>query len=141
MDYTVMGASINLGSRIEGLNKVYGTQVLITRPVADAVGDRFVIRPVDRVLPKGAVNPLDVFELLGAPADLDARAIERSKAWGAFYKRYLSRNWSSAEIALDAFIASWGADSLTRIYAERIRRFKAEPPAPDSDGVIRYTTK
>jgi adenylate cyclase len=141
MDYTVMGASINLGSRIEGLNKVYGTQVLVTRPVADAVGDRFVTRPVDRVLPKGAVNPLDIFELLGAPAGLDARTIERAKAWGAFYGRYLSRNWPSAEIALDAFTATWGADSLTRIYAERIHRFKAEPPLADWDGVIRYTTK
>ena len=69
------------------------------------------------------------------------RTIERCKARGAFYERYLSRNWPSAEIALDAFTAAWGADSLTRIYAERIRRFKAEPPPADWDGVIRYTTK
>jgi adenylate cyclase len=141
MDYTVVGATINLGSRIEGLNKIYGTQVLITHPVAQAVGAQFVHRPVDRVLPKGAVHPLDVHELVGLLAGVDARQLARCKAWSAFYARYLGRNWAACARELEAFVAQFGEDTLTRIYTERLRAFKATPPPADWDGVMRYSTK
>jgi adenylate cyclase len=141
MDYTVVGATINLGSRIEGLNKVYGTQVLITQPVALAVGAAFVHRPVDRVLPKGAVHPLDVYELVGQLRDVDAHKLARCKAWSTVYASYLSRDWEACARELAAFVAHFGADTLTRIYADRIRAFKAHPPPTDWDGVIRYATK
>jgi len=148
MDYTVMGASINLGSRIEGLNKIYGTQVLITRPVSDSIDGHFVRRPVDRVLPKGAVNPLDILELKGvlpghADPDLavDLRTVALCEEWTRFYQRYLGRDWSLASDALADFVARFGEDTLTAMYAERLARFKADPPAADWDGVIRYSTK
>jgi adenylate cyclase len=148
MDYTVVGAAINLGSRIEGLNKIYGTQVLISGAVADGIDGHFVRRPVDRVLPKGALHPLDVFELKGvlpghAEPDLavDLRTVALCAEWTRFYQRYLSRDWTSAGEALGEFVARFGADTLTGIYGERIGRFKAEPPPADWDGVIRYSTK
>jgi adenylate cyclase len=140
MDYTVVGASINLGSRIEGLNKIYGTQVLISQPVVDAIGDAFVHRPVDRVLPKGAVNPLDVHELVGG-AEVEPKVAERCVAWRLFYAIYLGRDWRAATTALYRFRERHGSDALTEIYGERLRRFQAEPPAADWDGVIRYTQK
>jgi len=151
MDYTVIGATINLGSRIEGLNKIYGTQVLITRPVADALDTRFVRRPVDRVLPKGAIYPLDVFELKGVHPDragdgladlvVDADDVGLCDAWTGFYGRYLSRDWQAAEAALSRFTQRYGEDSLTRLYRTRLSEFLANPPPADWDGVIRYTEK
>ena len=140
MDYTVVGASINLGSRIEGLNKVYGTQVLITQPVVDAGGNAFVHRPVDRVLPKGAVHPLDVHELVGG-AETEVALVERCDAWRAFYAVYLRRDWPAAASALASFRERHGSDALTALYEERLRRFQAEPPPADWDGVMRYTQK
>ena len=141
MDYTVVGATINLGSRIEGLNKVYGTQVLITQPVVDAIGDAFVHRPVDRVLPKGAVNALDVHELLGGAAEVEPRRVARCTAWRLFYSIYLSRDWPSASAALARFRERHGDDALTKIYQERLQGFEVKPPPADWDGVIRYTQK
>lgn len=145
MDYTVVGATINLGSRIEGLNKIYGTQVLITHPVVEAIDATFVHRPVDRVLPKGAVHPLDVYELVGAQDATDlrveARIVERCIAWRAFYEIYTRRDWAAAVAALAGFRAHHGEDSLTALYEERLRRFQAEPPPADWDGVIRYAQK
>jgi adenylate cyclase len=148
MDYTVVGAAINLGSRIEGLNKVYGTQVLITRPVADGIDGHFVRRPVDRVLPKGAIHPLDVFELKGVlpghdhpDLAVDLRTVALCEAWTRFYQRYLNQDWSVASDALADFTARFGEDTLTMIYAERIASFKANAPAADWDGVTRYSTK
>ncbi|MBW8905818.1 MAG: hypothetical protein JF611_09155 [Betaproteobacteria bacterium] len=148
MDYTVIGAAINLGSRIEGLNKIYGTQVLITRPVVDSIDGHFVRRPIDRVLPKGALHPLDIFELKGvlpghAEADLavDLRTVGLCEAWTGFYQRYLRRDWTAGSQALEQFIARFGADTVTEIYRQRIRKFTAEPPPVDWDGAIRYSTK
>src|SRR5213075_2177170 len=101
MDYTVIGASINVGSRIEGLNKEYGTQILVTQSVVDAAGPGFAHRPVDRVLPKGAVYPLDIHELLGA--DVSARTTALCRAWQDFYRTYLGRDWKAAEELLVRF--------------------------------------
>jgi len=139
MDYTVVGATINLGSRIEGLNKVYGTQVLITQPVADAVGDAFVYRPVDRVLPKGAVHPLDVYELVGR--DVDPATLARCVAWRGVYGLYACRDFTATSSALAQFRERHGTDALVALYEERLRRFQVEPPPADWDGVIRYTQK
>ena len=150
MDYTVVGATINLGSRIEGLNKVYGTQILITHPVAEELDPkRFVFRPIDRVLPKGAVHPLDVYELKGvAPGNsetpdlvVDADAVTLCEAWSGFYRDYLSRDWRAAEGALARFVERFGDDTVTRLYAARLGAFRTNPPASDWDGVIRYSEK
>ena len=149
MDYTVVGATINLGSRIEGLNKIYGTQILITQPVAERVGERFVHRPVDRVLPKGAVHPLDVYELRGVrPGDpddaelqVDARTVELCAAWRELYALYTARDWPGAMRSLAAFRARYGEDSLVTLYEKRLQKFMQEPPPADWDGVIRYAEK
>jgi adenylate cyclase len=150
MDYTVVGATINLGSRIEGLNKVYGTQVLITRPVSDAVDARFVRRPVDRVLPKGAVHPLDVYELKGLHPEhaddgpelaVDSGTVALCDAWTDFYARYLARDWTAAERTLAEFVVRFGEDAVAKLYADRLRDFRAKPPSADWDGVIRYISK
>lgn len=148
MDYTVVGATVNLGSRIEGLNKIYGTQVLVTRPVAEAIGPAFVLRPVDRVLPKGAVHPLDVFELKGVRADdeaadlaVDAHVIALCEAWSDFYQQYLARDWLAAQAALGQFEDRFGEDALGRMYASRLKDFATNPPPGDWDGVIRYAEK
>ncbi|MGB1026653.1 MAG: adenylate/guanylate cyclase domain-containing protein, partial [Rhodospirillaceae bacterium] len=72
MDYTVIGGPVNMAARLEGLNKAYGTTVLISNSVRDGLGAEFLVRSMDVALPKGAVTPIEVFELMGmavAPAE------------------------------------------------------------------------
>ncbi|MQX36649.1 adenylate/guanylate cyclase domain-containing protein [Roseospira navarrensis] len=66
MDYSAIGAAVNMASRIEGLNKVYGTRILVSEAVAERVAGRFVLREMDRVQPKGALQAVRVFDLVGA---------------------------------------------------------------------------
>jgi len=65
MNYSAMGAAVNMASRIEGLNKMYGTDILVSQAVVERTRTRFVFRELDRVQPKGALTPVSVFELLG----------------------------------------------------------------------------
>ncbi|MBF0589765.1 MAG: adenylate/guanylate cyclase domain-containing protein, partial [Magnetococcales bacterium] len=65
IDYTAIGSTVNMAARAEGLNKFYGTQLLITETVRDSAGPRFICRTMDMVVAKGTTLPILVFELLG----------------------------------------------------------------------------
>jgi hypothetical protein len=101
------------------------------------------------VLPKGAVHPLDVYELKGVAPDDRATPdlavgeadVQSCDAWTGFYGHYLSRDWPAAEEALARFVRRFGEDSVTRLYAARLSAFKSNPPPADWDGVIRYSEK
>jgi adenylate cyclase len=69
VDYTALGESVNLASRLEGLNKVLGTKCVISRETLEGVGDRLVTRPVGLFQLKGFDRPIEVHELVGWPED------------------------------------------------------------------------
>ena len=85
--------------------------------------------------------PLDVHELIGPAGTVEAHKLARCKAWSAFYAGYLGRDWDACARELESFVAQFGEDTLTRIYAERLLAFKTNPPPAGWDGVMRYTTK
>ena len=63
MSYTVIGDAVNLGARLESLNKEYGTRIIISEPTRDALGDRYVFRPLGTVVVKGKTRPVAIFEV------------------------------------------------------------------------------
>jgi adenylate cyclase len=65
MNYTVLGATVNLAARLEPLNKQYGTEIVVSEDVVSRASDRFSFRFVDAVRPKGFEEPVRIFELLG----------------------------------------------------------------------------
>ena len=69
MDYTALGNSVNLAARLEGLNKEYGTTILVSDTVRDRVADRFRFKPVASVIAKGMTTQTHVFELVEAAAE------------------------------------------------------------------------
>ena len=71
MNYTVLGATVNLAARLESLNKNYGTTALVSEAVKERVEHLFEFRPVDRIKPKGFAAEFQVFELVGIRADND----------------------------------------------------------------------
>jgi adenylate cyclase len=84
MDFTVIGSSVNLASRIEGLNKHYGTEILASERLRELADHGFLCRAIDLVLPKGAFNAFEVFELISdraepPPADWDGVTRHDSK--------------------------------------------------------------
>jgi adenylate cyclase len=126
MTFTAMGGMVNLANRLEGLNKLYGTQILVSDTTRIAAGSRFVFRPIDIVIAKGTALPMPVHELLGlaegeAPAELraDAAAVASLKVWTACVAAYREGRFDDARDAL-AVIGCNDGFPVAAIYAARL---------------------
>jgi adenylate cyclase len=121
VDYTALGESINLASRLEGLNKHLGTEVLISRATADVVRGAFVTRPLGSFRLKGFGRPVEVEELVGLPADEEPTRKWREGfaiALGAFRKRDLA----AARAAFITTLSLKPGDGPSDFYLDRIEK-------------------
>lgn len=137
--YTVIGDNVNLGSRIEGLNKDYGTQILVSESTARAAGGGFLFRELDWVRVKGKQQPVAIHELLGVlPAPPDQ--VERAALYARGLAAYRGRDFAAAE-ALFADLADRLGDGPGRVFRDRCREYQEDPPPADWDGVEVRKTK
>ena len=151
MDYTAVGVAVNLASRLEGLNKVYGTQILCSESVRAAVAEEFLFRSLDQVIPQGLGQPIGIHELIGVhpavgqAADPGVVATEAQlaycNAWESAYALYLRRDWHGANERFSALAMQQPEDPVVRLYLERARQFSQTPPPPDWNGVSVLTEK
>jgi adenylate cyclase len=140
-NYTVMGDIVNLGSRLEGLNKVYGTQILVAGRTASEAGDSIVARKIDVARVVGRREPVSLYEVL-APAGDGAEALERrSQAYAAALLRYESRDWAQGQEAFARVTSRWPDDGPARVMMERCAAFLERDPSGDWDGVWEIDSK
>lgn len=143
MDFTVIGSSVNLASRIEGLNKYYGTEILASQRLRELAGDTFVFRSVDRVMPKGAIYDFEIYELLGVRDSLSTNipAIDYLTRWEKAYGFYKARAWADALEMFRALAAEQPKDHVAGIYVKRCAEFVSTPPVASWDGIQRFDAK
>jgi adenylate cyclase len=132
--YTALGDSVNLASRLEGLNKEYGTRVLLSEfAYKDARVPDFLYREVDIIRVKGKEQPVVIYELAGVREQKDLQ--EKIEMYGrarAFYKR---RDWRQAHGLFNQLLQRWPEDGPGRILAHRCDEYLLEEPEPQWDGV------
>jgi adenylate cyclase len=138
--YTVMGDAVNLGSRLEGITKVYGVGIAVGVATRLAAPE-FVYRELDLVRVKGKNEPVAIFEPLGKPADLDPAVLDELAAWDAALARVRAQDWDGAQDAIAALQAAHPKQALYTLYLDRIAHWRAAPPGPDWDGVTTFETK
>jgi adenylate cyclase len=117
MNYTALGATINLAARLEGLNKNYGTRVLVSAAVKQRVGERFLFRSVDEIRPKGFAEAVQIFELLEGTNS--GRAF--CQLWEMAYASMRREPPREALVWLADFLARYPGDGVAQYHAGRLR--------------------
>lgn len=141
LQYTAIGGAVNLASRVEGLNKVYGTSILATQAVVDRVAGAFVFREVDLVSPAGTTRPVALHELIGEAGQVDAAVLRDVEAWGAALAAFRRCDWAGAGVAFAALRGGVCGDRLVTLYLDRCAAFAAAPPGDGWNGVTVLNSK
>jgi adenylate cyclase len=141
-DYTALGDAVNLASRIEGANKVYGTRILASGRTAELAGAGLVFRELDLVRVQGRREPVRVLELAAREMDWP---LDRREGHALFAKAlglYRARRFAEArDLFLEALEQLGGRDGPAELFAGRSQRFAAAPPPDDWDGVYAMAGK
>jgi adenylate cyclase len=116
MNYTALGAAVNLAARLEGLNRDYGTSILVSSTLKQRAGDRFCFRSVDRISPKGFVEAFEIYELRCERADADAAQSEFCHDWEIVYAALRNGPLAVAESELGAFLTKYPGDGVARYH-------------------------
>ena len=139
-DYTVMGDSVNLGSRLEGINKEYGTNIVISEFTQSSVKDALFCRELDSVRVKGKKLPVRIYELIGERASSQDKTafVNLFEEGLAKYKQGL---WDEAIAVFRRVLEIRPGDPPSELYIKRCQMLKENPPEGEWDGVFTMTTK
>lgn len=138
MDYTAIGDMVNIASRMEKINKEYGTQILIGPGTAQAVEKTLLARPIDWAMPAGKTQPLLIFELLCSKEAAPKELVEAVGVYTQALASYRLRKFGeSASLFEQANLLFGGSDLPSKILAAKSRAFQKTPPPENWDGTAR----
>lgn len=141
-DYTAMGDSVNLASRLEGANKMYRTHIMISEDTYKLVKDAVISRPLDLIRVKGRQKPVRVLEVISRRDDrLPANVRSMLPVFVNGIRYYHQRDWQKAEDCFKFCLDSVPDDGPATEYIRRVKEFTQNPPTEDWDGVYTMHTK
>lgn len=139
--YTVIGDPVNLGSRLEGANKAYGTRIMTSDRTRQLAGEEFQFRELDLIRVKGKREPTRVYELLAASDSVKSDVVAGREQFEAGLRAYRRREWDAAETAFCASMSQRAHDAACQVYLERIAHLRENPPKAGWDGVWTFDSK
>jgi len=140
MAYTVLGDTVNLGARLEGLTKNYGVDIIVNETTKEAVPEYFYMK-LDRVRVKGKNEPVTIYEPVALIGEISAEEEMELDEYDKALKFYYSKDWGRAKSKFNLLKESYSSKKIYDIYLERINNYINEPPSGSWDGVFTHTTK
>ena len=148
LNYTVLGDAVNLSSRLEAINKFYGTDIMMGEVTYEQVKDRVYTRIIDKIAVKGKTEGIRIYEVIGLidikdtlvlPIDDSMHEVIRLSDEGFNY--YAEQQWDKAIAAYKKVLSIKTEDKVSQVLIERCEVYKKESPGKDWDGVFRHTSK
>jgi len=140
MAYTAMGDAVNLGSRLEGLTRTYGVQMIVSEATKHAVPE-YQYREIDVVRVKGKDRPVAIFEPIALVDEVDRTMRQVLRRYHGALERYRTCDWDGAERELFSLAREYPDEPLYAMYLDRIMYFRNNPPPDDWDGVFTHSLK
>jgi len=134
-NYTVIGDTVNLASRLEGASKTYGTRVLISEAANRLAADAVETREIDSVLVVGKTEPQRIFELLGRKGDVAPDLLALRDAYAEALDAYRCKDWEKARTGFQQCLDVIPCDAPSKLFLERIAQFDATAPCAEWNGV------
>lgn len=139
--YSAVGENVNLASRLEGANKYYGTQILISEKTYSIIKDVLTARYIDIIRAKGTSKPIKVYELIAEKGKIDIRKSEQLEHFDAGICAYRARMWEKAISCFTRVLHLAPEDKTAKVYVQRCHEYQQQSPAHDWDGVYNLTAK
>ncbi|WP_029583682.1 adenylate/guanylate cyclase domain-containing protein [Bradyrhizobium sp. URHD0069] len=134
MNYTVMGDAVNLASRLEGANKVYGCRILVSEATVAGAASAVEVREIDRIVTWGQSQPQAVFQIMGRKGELTAVQTILRDRFAEGLAAYRAQRWDEARRAFEAALAAVPDDGPSMTFIKRIDSLIAAPPGEGWDG-------
>ncbi len=142
MDPTVIGDAVNLASRLEGLTRVYGVDILVGASAAELVREEAYLRSVARVQVKGKTKPVDVFTFIGSRnEDVDPELLKWLESYEEGLEKFRARDFTQAKILFSRFLEFYPDDLLAKMYLSRSLEYEHTPPDEAWDAVEVFQKK
>jgi adenylate cyclase len=139
-DYTAMGDNVNLASRMEGLNKIYGTNIIISKNTYNIIKDKFECRKLDIVKVKGKKKSISIYELISYKDKTSKKQKDFIKHYEKGLELYFKKKWKESIRSFQASIKIID-DNASKVFLTRCKEFLKNPPSKDWDGVWEIKTK
>ncbi len=145
-DFTVIGDHVNLGARLEGANKQYGTHIILSeytyRELDNGIQTNpFIVRELDLVRVKGKKEPVKIYELVGRAGEVDSDTLKRIEHFHQGIAAYRDRQWNAALEEFKQALSLYLEDIPAQLYIQRCRAYRITPPSENWDGAYTMTTK
>src|SRR6266436_1741156 len=142
MDPTVIGDAVNLASRLEGLTRIYGVDILVGASAAELVREEVHLRSVARVQVKGKIKPVEVFTFVGARDEkVDPEFLKWLETYEEGLEKFRTRDFTESKILFSRFLEFYPDDGLAKMYLERTLEYEQAPPDEAWDAVEVFTKK
>ena len=139
--YTVIGDTVNLASRLESINKIYGSSIILSEDTYRLAQQVIEVRELDLITVAGKTEPVRIYEAMGRAGELAPERVELRETFASGLASYRGQDWDKAQARFENCLRIVEADGPARVFLERIALLRNAPPRADWDGIWRFSDK